>query len=402
MADNIPKLFEKLINNECSKDEVEQLLNYLADGHETSVSSDLILAQLSRKVDPAVISEELRSRLDDSFRKIMAEADQEENNRVPVIRKLNPAIRYAGVAAMITAILFSALYIYFNRSRSAQKTAGTAAVKDIPPGRNKAVLTLADGRQILLTEAANGELARQAGIRITKTSDGKLVYTADRTETTSSVSDISYNTISTPRGGQYQINLPDGSQVWLNAASSLKFPAAFSPAGTRKVTLSGEAYFEVAKDKHRPFVVTTAKQSLEVLGTHFNVDSYPDEPGTKTTLLEGSVRISADDRIVLLKPGQQATVNEAVSVSEVDPEEAIAWQKGYFHFDDEELESVMKKVSRWYDVEAEYEDASLKHELFAAYSTRFANVSQLLKRLNEVGSVRFRLEGRKIIITKKK
>lgn len=393
-------LFKKLINNECSKEEVEEIIALLAINDDKSVFDDLILAQLTQRVDPVDLSEDVRLALNERFKNIV-KADHNPPG-YPIIRKkssLLTMLRISAVAAAIMVIV--AIALLFNKTSGISQKLIHQTAEDVAPGKDAAVLTLADGRKIILNESANGELAKQAGIRITKAADGKLIYHIDKTNTTSAKASELYNTISTPRGGQYQVNLPDGSQVWLNSASSIKFPMLFTTVGRRSVSLTGEAYFEVAKDKKRPFVVTTDRQSIEVLGTHFDVSSYGDDVFTRTTLLEGTVKITAGVHTSVLKPGQQADVSASISVSNVDTESAVAWKNGYFHFDDEKLESVMKKISRWYDLDIEYRDASIKNELFAAYSTRFANVSQLLKRMNQVGDMSFELEGRRIVISRK-
>ena len=395
-------LFEKLIRNACSAEEAEKIIAMLADADQQSVYDDLILAQLTKNTDLNDFPEDVRTSLNARFNTIIAENSVVET---PVISKKIYSykwFKYSAAAASV-AVVFSSLFL-FNQHHSLKKDSAIVKVKpaDVAPGKDDAVLTLADGRKILLSETANGELAEQSGVSITKTSDGKIVYHISDSKSGAANPGSLYNTISTPRGGQYQVNLPDGTKVWLNSASSIKFPTTFAAAAKRNVSLTGEAYFEVSKDKKRPFIVATAKQSVEVLGTHFDISSYADDAATKTTLLEGSVRITADQKSLLLKPGQQANVDEQIVVSNVDPETAIAWKNGYFSFDDEELGSAMNKVARWYDLEVEFTDAALKHKLIAAYSTRFANVSELLKRLNQVGSAQFDLEGRTIRISRRR
>jgi len=407
MKQDADQIFKKFLNNECSEAEVRQLVKQLADTNADTVFNDLILAQLTQKVDADDISDELRVKLAARFRNIIEE-NADLQHTIPLAHERFPKratlrrLKYAAVAALAICVLSAGLYVYQYNNHPQQQISKEKSFSDAAPGGNKAVLTLANGKQILLTDAGNGVLAKEAGMRITKTADGQLVYHIDSAGSSSANNELSYNTISTPRGGQYQVNLPDGSKVWLNAASSLKFHADFSKAEKRDVILTGEAYFEVAKDKHKPFTVSTGRQSLEVLGTHFNVSAYANDNSTKTTLIEGAVSITSSHDRVLLKPGQQAELIGSLKVSDVDAEESIAWKKGYFSFDDEELESIMKKISRWYDVDVAYKDAALKHELFAAYASRFSNVSLLLKRLNQVGKAHFELEGRIIQISWKR
>lgn len=401
MGENSKTLFEKLLDKECSEAEVRRIVAVLANSDENSIYDDLILAQLTRKVNDADLPTSVKLNLNARLQHIL----HAEINPLPArpgAKRIHfPIFRYLAIAASLIAVLTVAYLFKDSKKAVKNKSINQQVAQDIAPGKDEAVLTLADGRKILLTDKKNGELARAAGISINKAADGKLVYTIDSKNAGSGAADM-YNTITTPRGGQYQVNLPDGTKVWLNSASSIHFPMMFSAAGKRMVKLSGEAYFEVEKDKKRPFVVSSGKQTLEVLGTHFNISSYPEDAGTKTTLLEGAVKITAGQQTAMLHPGEEADVTSAIRVAAVDAESAIAWKNGFFRFDDEELESVMNKIARWYDLDVEFKDATLKHELLAAYSTRFAKVSQLLKQLNQIGDAQFTLEERKIIITRKK
>lgn len=280
-----------------------------------------------------------------------------------------------------------------------------AQKNDIPPGRNKAILTLADGSKIALTDTGNGKIASQSGIQITKSAKGQLIYTIKASGNSNTVSgatqQIAFNTIETPKGGQFQVILPDGSKVWLNAYSSLKFPVNFRLAKERRVELKGEAYFEVVHNEALPFRVITGKQVVEDLGTRFDVNAYDDEASTKTSLLQGKVRVTAGGKTTLLIPGQQATVANGIKVSEINTGEVIAWKNGYFNFDDEKLENIMKSVARWYNVDVVFEDESLKSETFGAITTRFANISTLLKIMEQTGDARFSIDGSTIKIKRK-
>jgi transmembrane sensor len=279
----------------------------------------------------------------------------------------------------------------------------------IQPGGNKAILTLANGKKISLTDAGNGQIANQNGIKVTKAANGQLVYTiidrlANLPAATAGkqVDATDFNTIETPKGGQYQVVLPDGSKVWLNAYTSIKFPVSFNNQKERRVELSGEAYFEVAHNKELPFRVVTTRQTVEVLGTHFNVNAYADDASTKTTLLQGLVRITAASRSAIINPGQQARLTNTLDVSEVNTGEAIAWKNGYFNFDDEKLENIMRSVSRWYNVDVVFQDQSLRNETFGAVTTRFASITTLLKMMEQTGDARFSIQGSTITVSKKK
>lgn len=316
-----------------------------------------------------------------------------------------PRIAVAAAAAAVLLVSAVGLYIFNNNHISVAPgdfsvAANYGAKQPILPGGNKAVLTLADGQVITLDEAGNGKLAEQSGITITKTKDGQLVYTASGT-LKSNTEETAMNTIATPKGGQYQINLPDGTKVWLNAASSLRFPTAFSGLN-REVTLTGEAYFEVAKSQPaKPFKVSTATQIVEVLGTHFNINAYTDEPSTKTTLLEGAVKVlsKADtDRSLILKPGQQVALSaNQFHVNYGHEADAIAWKNGVFKFKEEDLESVMRSVARWYDLDVTYEGHAPNRQ-FSGEIDRNSNLSQVLDILSFF-KVQFRVVGKQIIVS---
>jgi transmembrane sensor len=298
------------------------------------------------------------------------------------------------VAASILFCLVTGSYFYQKYTGPSQVITG---LTEVTPGGNKAVLTLADGKKVSLTDALNGEVSRQSGATITKTANGELVYTA--AGQSNGTTRVEYNTVETPNGGQFLVQLPDGSKVWLNAASSLKFPADFGGLDRRVVELTGEAYFEIAKDKSRPFIVKTDSQQVQVLGTHFNVNAYHDEPDVKTTLLEGAVKVAAiNGQAIVLKPGEQAVWQaKQLNVQVADLDEAIAWKNGYFRFNDEKLQSVMRKLSRWYDVEVKYVGNPSMEE-FTGKISRNKNISQVLKVLESTKAVHFKLEGRRITV----
>lgn len=311
-------------------------------------------------------------------------------------------------AAAVVLILFTAGYFF-----SAGHRSGNAYANDIRPGSNSAILTLANGKVIDLSDAVEGKLTEESGISITKTKNGQIVYQVSgsglKTGSRGNGTGL-FNTIATPRAGQYQVIMPDGTKVWLNSASVLKFPSSFEGAENRKVELTGEAYFEVAKDKTHAFLVQTDKQVVEVLGTHFNINSYKDEGATKTTLLEGSVKISKLNASgntgvlgagTILKPNQQAVLNaQTIEVIPANAEQSIAWKNALFIFDHDNLESIMRKISRWYDVEIVYIDEEVKGEVFSGKISRFENVSEVLKKLELTGAAKFKIERRQILVMK--
>ncbi len=310
------------------------------------------------------------------------------------------------VAAVASVILLASIGFYFIKPAPSKQIAQKSFAKnpvndDIAPGGNKAILTLADGSRIILDSANNGTLSQQGTIKIIKLKDGELAYAKSAGE---NKGEILYNTISTPKGGQYQLILADGSRVWLNAASSLRFPTTFS-GNERKVDLTGEGYFEVAKNKDKPFKVSANNTIVEVLGTHFNINAYNDEPFVKTTLLEGMVKVSAplltgNSSPKFLHPGQQAGIskNGEITLTEnADMEEAVAWKNGLFQFKSSDIKTVLRQIARWYDVDVEYVGEVNLH--FTGQLTRNENVSKVFKELALTGEVHFKIDGKKIIVS---
>lgn len=313
--------------------------------------------------------------------------------------------KYYGIAAAI-ALIAVGLSFYFVKYSDIGKTGNseTAMAKHQPiiPGGNKAILTLSDGRVIVLDSATKGQISRDNGIEISKSADGQLVYRISAEKRYNSGErqlTAMFNTISTPRGGQYQVYLPDGTHVWLNAETKLRFPVSFDPK-SRQVELSGEAYFEVAKNPNAPFKVKTGTQEVEVLGTHFNVNAYADEPISKTTLLEGKVKIWKGATSVLLNPGQQAGNIAGLPLKVkmlADPDAAIAWKNGLFKFEQEDLYTIMNKISRWYDVRVEYK-GNFSGKTYGGDISRFKDVNEVLETMELTGTVHFKIEGRRIIV----
>ena len=316
------------------------------------------------------------------------------------------------IAAAASVILVLGTAIYFFKSNSKQSGIlrsfqGANAKNDIAPGTNGATLTLADGRKIKLSTVGNGKLASETGINISKTDDGQLVYRVE----SSSISQKkmvggneeiqSFNTLSTSNGEQYQVILPDQTKVWLNASSSIMYPSSFAGAKNRRVTLTGEAYFEVAKMKI-PFLVSTKKQAIKVLGTHFNVNSYENELTTKTTLLEGSVRVNAPKQFtndVLLKPGQQSILKgDNIEVVSADTEQETAWKNGQFYFKNAPLQAVMRQISRWYNVEVVYNKEVPNQVILGGWISRSKKLSAILNLIELTGQAHFKVEGRRVTV----
>jgi len=266
---------------------------------------------------------------------------------------------------------------------------------------NRARLILADDSYIILDSIGNGKVSRQGQVEIAKQKDGQLLYsTAGNATSPVASGELLYNTIAIPRGGQYQLILADGTKVWLNAASSLRFPVAFA-AGERRVQLDGEGYFEVAKDAGRPFIVQTKTADVQVLGTHFNVFAYADE-AWKTTLFEGSVAVKLLSSQAILKPGNQAIVkagaNDITTIRDANTEEAIAWKEGYFHFNDADVVSIMNQLSRWYDVDIIY-NGSVKSSLFTGKGRINLNIKLLgvVNALKE-GGIKCKIDQNRLVV----
>lgn len=295
-------------------------------------------------------------------------------------------------AAAILLIALSIGFHFYNAPDKVISAPNQNISQRVKSANNSAMLTLADGRTISLSEAQNGKIAEQAGVTITKMKDGQLVYKGEAKAS-------AFNKIATPKGGQYQISLPDGTKVWLNAASSLSYPAAFTGA-KREVRLLGEAYFEVAKNKKMPFVVYTEGQEVMVLGTHFNVNAYEDEVETKTSLLEGSVKVRLVNSAAtaVLKPGQQAVFeSNKLDVLAIDVAEAIAWKEGRFLFQEEDIRSIMRKIARWYDVDVVYAPHVSMNKIGGRIS-RDTPLSAVLKMLSSTDKFNFKVEGRRVTV----
>lgn len=322
----------------------------------------------------------------------------EEKNRrdtEPVIRKIS-WMRWAAAAAVFL-ILGTGYYFFAQQKGNGQKEIAKTvqAKKDIaPPNTINAVLTLANGQKIILDTTGNGTLALQGAVNIVKLADGQIVYRGTSKE-------IQYNTLSNPRGSKViSLSLADGSRVWLNAASSLTYPTAFM-GKERKVEITGEAYFEVAHNPAMPFVVSKGGTSIRVLGTHFNVNAYDDERSLNVTLLEGSVSVMTTHHTQpeIIKPGAQARIDkggEIDLVNSIDVNEVMAWKNGLFSFKSADIETIMRQVSRWYNVEVIFEKP-IKEKFYAEVS-KSTSVSTLLEMLQATKAVHFKIEGNTITV----
>jgi len=302
------------------------------------------------------------------------------------------------VAASILLCLSVGGYFLIHK----QTTQQTAAIKpgtfknDVEPGGNNATVTLSNGQQIVIKNAKNGLLANQGSTQIQKLNDGTLKYAA--TGNGNSSKEIIYNTVTTKRANKVDLTLPDGTIAYLDAASSIHFPTSFT-RNSRDVSVTGQVYFEVAHDKTKPFHVTFKGVTIEVLGTHFNINAYDDEATTKTTLLEGSVKITFNGQAALLKPGQQAQItahSNKINVTQPDLDEVMAWQNGLFKFNNTDIQTTMRQLTRWYDVDVIYEGSNKDYH-FGGYIPRNSKLSEAL-RILQLSGVKFSIDGKKIIV----
>lgn len=368
------KLLDKYANGNCTEEELAIL-------HTWYLEQELSVPQIS--------TEEVEM------------AKQQVWNKLPIhdatiskTVKLFPSRLINRIAVAAVVVLSLSVGYYFIQKEQLNLSSQIAKQEQILPGGNKAVLTFADGSAVDLNQITNGVLREDHGAKIFKTKDGQIYYTNNDNEHTKA---IGWNTLSIPAGGYYNVTLSDGTIVWLNAKSSLKYPTEFT-AKERIVELSGEGYFEVAHRKNQPFKVITEHQTVEVLGTHFNINAYQDEQSTTTTLLEGSVKINAAGVEKLLAPNQQAKLSAGkMTITSYSASNAIDWVNNDFIFDNESLSSIMRKISRWYNVEVSY-PTNLSNIEFTGSISRSKNITQVLKIMELTGMVNFKVEGRRITV----
>lgn len=312
-------------------------------------------------------------------------------------------IKRFSIAASILLFIFSAYFLFYNKQSLPQgfvKSPNTnQLINDFTPGVDKAVLTLGDGSVVIINDAANGNIAMQGSVYVEKFNDGSLNYEGGEQQ-----KELIYNSVSTPRGGKFQLVLSDGTKVWLNASTTLKYPVVFNGA-ERKVELHGEAYFEVAENKIIPFKVEVAgRGEIEVMGTHFNVNAYAEESTLNTTLLEGSVKVKVGSVLepLVLLPGQQAKIfpnGELKRIRDVNLEEVVAWKNGKFYFGEStDMETVMRQIGRWYDIEVEYA-GNLSDKHLGGTISRQVNASKVFEMLEMTGIVKFKIVGKKVLVT---
>ncbi|MCS4228845.1 FecR family protein [Sphingobacterium sp. BIGb0165] len=375
------------IHGELSEENSRAFLSYIKSGEDRILLQELIQEVLDDPVDQILLQDpELLLVLDNTWEQLHLQINK------PKAKSLWSWKRIAAVAATVIGISFAGWWFFDGVSDSVNQQSKQELIS---PGKQSATLTLANGDQIRLQETMNGQIADEMGIKISKSNDGQLIYEVGKNAGGGAGNHI----LSTTKGETYRIKLPDGTQVWLNAASALKYPMQFAHKGKREVELVGEAYFEVAKDPKHPFIVNTSGQQIKVLGTHFNVNSYTDEPALRTTLLEGSVEVSSSNQKLRLLPGQQSSLNAngTLKLQQVDTAPIIAWTNHEFMFDEDDIESVMRKIARWYNVDVIYQGKKTT-EKFGGGISRFDNVKQVLNLLENTGAVHFRIEGKTLYV----
>ena len=390
---SILTLLDRYLKNQSNTKEKEKLDEFFEE-NSNSIEASKSIENLSKLEDK--IFNYIQFGIKEQFKK------ESTLNRIP----------YLQIAASILVIFLFSTTIYFYRSSIASKSQlpivqGVAKIEDKQPAKNIAILTLGNNSQIVLDEATNGEIAQESGVSILKTDKGELIYKIRNSNNLSNNDLNKYNTMSTPMGGKFKVILPDGSLVVLNAASTLKYPLHFDEK-LRKVSFTGEAYFEIAKlvDKQKkriPFYVYSNNQIVEVLGTHFNINSYDNEEYSKTTLLEGSVKIINEKSAAtakILKPGQQAVIKRGdvqTKIMIADEAQALAWKDGYFLFKNTNIKDVVNELERWYNVDIQYDD-NMEFENITGYISRNVKISSVLKMLQLSGIVNYEISGSEIII----
>ncbi len=396
-TERIEYLVELFFSNNITERQKEELSTWVSTLDDSQIQTLLEKAWQNHVPDtriPEDISEKIISTfIEEKSRK------REKKAKAPVIklRPPNSWWKVAGVAACLCAMIIAILVIQGRPKKIALVKAlpGKAVSDDVKPGGHTAVLTLADGTRILLDSTSNGFVSMQGNTKVMKQQGGVIAYNKENSGRT----ELSYNTMSTPAGGMYQLILSDGTKAWLNASSSIHFPIEFTTK-ERRVSITGEVYFEVAKNAGKPFIVTVNKLAeVKVLGTHFNLNAYDNENEIKTTLLEGSISISKGTNSETLTAGQQAQINKNGSIkklNDVDLEEAVAWKNGKFIFNGTELQEVLRQAARWYNLEVVYE-GKIPDDKFSGQVSRSVSLSNLLKWM-QWSEVYFKLEGRKLII----
>lgn len=385
---------------------VGKLRDTLTVAEEAELEAWLDMNARNREILEKLLSENIRNDdighllefdVENALRNVKARIPHDQEGGLRSERTRSYPLRIA-VAATVLIALSLGFWLYKGKPHTEQLSLGVKKV-DITPGVNKAILVLSNGTKINLQTAQTGNIANQSGAVISKQADGKIDYRDAGSAGTQPGTENELNTLYIPKGGQYQLTLPDGTRVWLNAASSLTYPVAFK-GKERRVKLAGEAYFEVAKNPDKPFHVNVGgKQTVEVLGTHFEIKAYDDDADIRTTLLEGSVKVSGKNSDVIIKPGQMAINNlkEPLTIRNADLDEVMGWKNGLFVFNDERIEDVLKIAARWYDVDVEYRAGAGQKKLRGIVS-KYKNITELLDNITITSGIHYKIEGRRVIL----
>ncbi|THU39859.1 DUF4974 domain-containing protein [Niastella caeni] len=402
------ELFQKYITQTCTPAEVDQLFEMLENEENELAGKELLKAHFQDGLEPTGYTDDaLRQRLENRFQLI----EQQIADQQPRTKRVSLAWRWAAAAAVLILVA-GGIWYWTGQEKKPAVVSIPQPQNEVVPGSNKAVLTLADGKTIALDSTAVGMLSQQGNATVNQ-QDGQLIYELSSASNVPS-REVIYNTLTTPRGGQYQLTLPEGTQVWLNSASSIRFPAAFNDDSDRVVYITGEVYLEVKpryrkkKKERTPFIVLVQSPAgtlaeVNVLGTHFNINAYEDEPFMSATLLEGKVSINRPGIAspAFLLPGQQAQLNPQAKlvhvINNADVKQIMAWKNGLFRFDGTDLRTVMRQLERWYDVEISFEKGAPVSEPFKGVMQRSLQLSQVLKGMAAMG-IHVKKEGKHLIV----
>ncbi|MGF6926509.1 transmembrane sensor [Chitinophaga sp. W2I13] len=389
--DRLIYLYQKAVNNSISKEEREELLVLLADPEAKQLYHQLFdwgARQTTPQED--LFSPQQAGALLDRINKV-----NEPGNRSSIF-KLRPTLTWTAAAAVTLLLGLASYHLFYRPAPPVKVNREIAQITPQPPAKAHVMLTLSDGRQVALDSAATEQIIEQKGIHAVNSGKGALTY-ARPTGNDAAQPEIVFNTLTTPRGKYYKIILPDGTRVSLNAASSLRYPTIFSD-GQRKVELTGEAYFDIAKDAGQPFVVVTGKQVIAVLGTAFNVKAYADESYIKTTLVEGRIKIDPRNgtEAKLLNPGEQAILeNNQLQIRKTDTKEDISWMSDMFYFSDTDLHAVAHQLQRWYDIEVDY--SSLPNAKLYGQLPRSTPLLQLLRAIEKTSDIKLKMSNNRVL-----
>jgi transmembrane sensor len=382
------------MKKELTRERVEELASKIKQATATADELREFDAWYSRQVEkPFHVPGHLATSETDLKNSIYQHIQQETGLNKPKRSGIMLWRRIAAAASVVLCLSVGGYYLLKDKTENPEVVA--VEKQDFAPGSNKAILTLSNGKKILLDDAGKGKLGAEGNSVINKIGNGRVVYNDDPSLNDNAANVL--NTMATPRGGQYHLTLADGTDVWLNAASSITYPATFT-GKDREVEITGEVYFQVAHNAAKPFRVKSNGQAVEVLGTHFNINAYDNEPAIKTTLIEGSVAVTANNQKKFLKPGQQAMLSSnTLTTKSVDINEELAWKQGYFDFTDADIKTIMRQLSRWYDVDVEFV-GPVTTENFTGRISRSRNISQVLKIVESSKYVRLTFEERRIMV----